>query len=189
MDCASLPRLMCSILQLDLFKASHVDLLKDLISSPNCVYFHMAPPCGTASRARLIQRKGRSIPPIVRTDKHPNGIPGLSGSLLAKVLIANNLYQITCDFIRLCEKLDKLWSVENPGRSFMWLTTPFARLLEELDPKNVQFHHCMYGSGRRKLTKFPHNLKHFDDLGLFCTHDPEHEPWGPRTDNGLPPWK
>ena len=48
-------RLACPILQLDLLKANQLDLLKDLMSNPNCAYVHMAPPCGTASRARLIQ--------------------------------------------------------------------------------------------------------------------------------------
>ena len=103
-DCSTPQRLACPILQLDLLKTSHLDLLKDLISSPNCVYVHMAPPCGTASRARLIQRKGRSNPPIARTDKYPDGIPNLSGTLLTRVESANRLYQITCDLIRLCVK-------------------------------------------------------------------------------------
>ena len=138
----------------------------------------MAPPCGTASRARLIQRRGRSNPPIVRTDSHPDGIPGLQGILLARVTSANQLYGITCDLVRLCEKLGKLWSVENPGRSFMWQTAPFARLLRELQPKKVQFHHCRYGSGRRKFTKLLHNLEHFNDLAALCTNDHDHEPWG-----------
>lgn len=182
-DCTAPPRLACPILQLDLLKPSHLDLLKDLISSPNCVYVRMAPPCGTASRARLIQRRGRNNPPIVRTDSHPDGIPGLSGTLLARVESANKLCEITCDLIRLCERWGKLWSVENPGRSFMWQTTPFARLLQEIKPESMQFHHCMYGSGRRKLTKLLHNLKRFADLGLCYTNDHEHEPWG-QTSNG-----
>ena len=36
---------------------------------PFCIYVHFAPPCGTSSRARLIQRRGRWNPPIVRTDQ------------------------------------------------------------------------------------------------------------------------
>ena len=82
---------MCPILQLDLLRADHVDMLKDLILSPSRVYVHMAPPCGTASRARIIQRKGHRNLPVVRTDKHPNGVPG-TGTLLTRVLSANKLY-------------------------------------------------------------------------------------------------
>ena len=36
-------------------------------------------------RARLIQRKGRWNPPILRTDRHPNGLPTLEGTLLSRV--------------------------------------------------------------------------------------------------------
>ena len=181
MDCSAPQRLACPVLQVDLLDPSHLDL-QGLNCIPTCVYVHMAPPCGTASRARLIQRKGRSNPPIVRTDKYPDGIPHLSGTLLTRVQSANRLYQITCDLIRLCEASGKLWSVENPGRSFMWLTTPFVELVKELTCKSVQFHHCMFGSGRRKLTKFLHNLNPFESLGILCTNDHEHEPWGQTAD-------
>eukprot|EP00435_Cladocopium_sp_Y103_P073459 s448_g43.t1 len=92
----------------------------------------MAPPCGTASRARLIQRRGRRV----RTETHPDVLPSLTGVLLARVLSANCLYQITCDLVRLCESLGKLRSVENPGRSFLWMTTPFVELLQELNPES-----------------------------------------------------
>ena len=166
------------ILQLNLLKADHLTMLQDMIASPNCVYIHFAPPCGTASRARLIQRKGRKNPPIVRTDEFPDGIPNLDGVLLDRVLSANALYAITCDLVRLCEQLGKLWSVENPGRSFMWVTSPFKALLQEIQYEAVQFHHCRYGSSRRKLTMFVHNIKHFQTLELFCQNDHEHESWG-----------
>ena len=118
-------RLTSPILQLNLLKADHLAMLRDMIASPNCVYIHFAPPCGTASRARLIQRKGRKNPPVVRTDGFPDGIPDLTGVLRDRVLSANALYAITCDLVRLCEQLGKLWSVENPGRSFMWVTSSF----------------------------------------------------------------
>ena len=115
------------ILQLNLLKPDQLAMLQELISSPNCVYVHFAPPCGTASRARLIQRKGRKNPPVVRTDAFPDGLPHLSGTLRDRVLSANALYQITCDLVRLCNQLGKLWSIENPGRSFMWVTSPLKR--------------------------------------------------------------
>ena len=166
------------ILQLNLLKADHLAMLRDMIASPNCVYIHLAPPCGTASRARLIQRKGRKNPPVVRTDEFPDGIPDLTGVLRDRVLSANALYAITCDLVRLCEQLGKLWSVENPGRSFMWVTSPFKALLQEIQYEAVQFHHCRYGSSRRKLTMLVHNIPHFQALELFCQGDHEHEAWG-----------
>eukprot|EP00435_Cladocopium_sp_Y103_P054436 s1937_g17.t1 len=170
--------LSCPILKLDLLQPDQLELVKELIASPNCAYVHLAPPCGTSSRARLIQRKGRVNPPIARTDRYPNGIPTLKGTLLARVVSANRLYAITCDIIRLCEHLGKLWSCENPGRSFMWVTTPFTALINDLAPREVLFHHCRYGSSRRKLTKLLHNIKHFEELAQLCGNDHEHEAWG-----------
>lgn len=150
------PRLTCPTLPFDLLDSSNQDIIKSLIASPFCVYVHFAPPCGTASRARLIKRRNRYNPPIVRTDKYPNGIPNLSGSLKHRVELANQLYQVTCQLIEFCQQHQVLWSCENPGRSFMWDTTHFAATLKRLEHFETTFHHCRYGSGRRKLTKLAH---------------------------------
>ena len=60
----------------------------------------------------------------------------------------------------------------------MWLTTPFARLAQKFSFLEVCFHHCKYGSSRRKLTKLLHNVPTFQELELYCTNDHPHEPWG-----------
>ena len=57
------------IIKYDLTYEEHLELVRNLIRSPQCCFVHFAPPCGTSSRARLIQRKGRWNPPIVRTDQ------------------------------------------------------------------------------------------------------------------------
>jgi hypothetical protein len=129
------PHLRSPIIKYDLLKPEHLTLVQDLIASPFCVYVHFAR--GTSSRARLIQRKGRWNPPILRTERHPNGIPGLSGVLLTRVQAANELYQITCDLVEFCIQHGKYFSVENPGRSFMWLTTSFRKLCKKFPLKEV----------------------------------------------------
>ena len=166
------------IIKYDLLKEDHVKLVQDLIASPYCIYVHFAPPCGTSSRARLIQRKGRWNPPILRTEKFPDGLPGLSGTLAARVHSANELYQITCDLAEFCLHRRKYFSIENPGRSFMWLTKPFLKFCQKFSLQEVFFHHCRYGSARRKLTKFLHNVPSFQQLESFCDNNHQHEPWG-----------
>ena len=166
------------IVKYDLLKPDHVKLVQDLIASEFCIYVHFAPPCGTSSRARLIQRKGRWNPPIVRTERHPDGIPDLTGSLKARVQAANELYQVTCFLVEFCLQHKKYFSVENPGRSFMWATKPFVQLLNKFPLYEVLFHHCRYGSSRRKLTKFLHNIPTFQQLELMCDNQHQHEPWG-----------
>ena len=121
-------RLNGPIIKLDLLNPSHLEHVKSLICNPACVYVHFAPPCGTASRARLIQNQQHTLPPPLRDDQHPNGLPWLTLEQQIRVDKANQLYQITCNLIQLCEQHHILWSCENPGRSFMWQTTSFVKL-------------------------------------------------------------
>ena len=149
-----------------------------MILEDACVYVHFAPPCGTASRARFIKRKGRYNPPVLRTDEKPNGITGLSPTNAAKVTAANLLYEITQNLCRLCHSSGVMYTVENPARSFMWDTTHFSKFLREMPHYRTFFHHCMYGSARRKHTCLVHNIASVRDMELLCTNDHAHEPWG-----------
>eukprot|EP00435_Cladocopium_sp_Y103_P056535 s954_g19.t1 len=64
----------------------------------------------------------------------------------------------------------------------MWQTRPFKALFKVLSCRTTMFHHCRYGSGRRKLTRLTHSLDTFLELECFCKNDHEHEPWGQRAD-------
>ena len=67
----------------------------------------------------------------------------------------------------------------------MWQTTHFVALMQEApDLQEVSFHHCRYGSSRRKLTKLLHNIPKFATLEAFCLGDHDHEPWGQNPDGG-----
>ena len=166
------------VLQLDLLKPECLKFVEQLILEAACVYVHFAPPCGTASRARFIKRKGRFNPPILRTDDKPNGITGLSPTNEAKVAAANALYEITQRLCRLCHSTGVMYTVENPARSFMWDTTPFSKFLHDVPHYRTFFHHCMYGSARRKHTCLVHNIAAVQDMELLCTNDHAHEQWG-----------
>ena len=98
-------RLNGPIIKLDLLNPSHLEHVKSLICNPACVYVHFAPPCGTASRARLIQNQQHTLPPPLS-----NGLPWLTLEQQIRVDKANQLYQITCNLIQLCEQHHILWS-------------------------------------------------------------------------------
>ena len=166
------------MLTLDLLKAHDLQYLKELIADPACVYVHFAPPCGTASRARLIKRKNQYNPPILRTARYPNGLPTLTGIYKARVAAANRLYQITQELCELCFSHAVLFSLENPGRSFFWNTTHIARLLRTLPHFQTFLHHCRFGSSRRKYTLLVHTIPTLQDLSLLCQNDHQHEAWG-----------
>ena len=175
-------RLNGPIIKLDLLQPSHLKLAKDLITNRACVYLHFAPPCGTSSRARLIQNGDQYMPPPLRNDQYPNGLPWLTKEQQERVDKANELHSITCQLITLCQTHNLLWSCENPGRSFMWQTTSFGSLFSTIQCESTQLHHCMYGSSRRKLIRLIHNIPSFHQLHQMCDNQHQHEPWGQKPD-------
>lgn len=163
--------LTCPTLLFDFLDPSNMELISSLIASPFCIYVHFAPPCGTASRACLIKRRRRYNLPVVRTDRYPNGIPGLAGALKTRVELANELYEVTCKLILICEEQSVPWLCEHFGRSFMWQTARFEDLLRKAKHFQTTFHHCRYGAGRCKLTHLAYTVPTFADLELRCQND------------------
>ena len=66
---------------------------------------HIAPPCGTASKARekpipwWLKRRGVPEPRQLRSSEHVRGLPDLTGTELLRVVKANSIYDFT---IELC---------------------------------------------------------------------------------------
>ena len=155
------------------------------VRSGKVQYVHFAPPCGTASRAREVRRKGCDPKPL-RSTEHPDGLPGLKGDDLVRVVVANELYKFTA---RAAMKLDGLgiaWSIENPANSHLWETKHFKELLEAssnaAEPfhcDRVDFDMCMHGGKRPKKTSFLFGGGiDLSPLAVQCDGSHEHLPWG-----------
>lgn len=71
-----------------------------------------------------------------------------------------------------------LCSIENPGRSFIWQTRHMATFLSDVPHYKTYFHHCMFGSARRKNTCLVHNIPTLCDMAITCDNSHPHEPWG-----------
>ena len=99
-----------------------------MLEQHNVVAVHLGPPCGTSSRARDIRRRSGPDPKPLRSEKWPNGLPHLVGKDLLRVKSANQLYDITAKIYKYCCANGILATVENPARSFMWLTDPFINI-------------------------------------------------------------
>ena len=56
------------------------------------LWIHLAPVCGTASRARDIRRFHNDPKPL-RSEEWPEGLPGLSPKELERVSLANRLFE------------------------------------------------------------------------------------------------
>ena len=147
----------------------------------------LAPPCGTASRAREIpipHGKGLKRQPMpLRSDKFPMGIPSLKGVARQKVKAANRLYKFARTVIDVCVEKDIPVICENPRRSLMWLTEYFRDLPAQCLFQHI--HSCMYGGKRKKRTSFLMNFK-ASNLLLECDGQHPHLPWGMVQTPGAP---
>ena len=137
-------------LVMDLSSDEAVQTILQLIVDKKVVLVHLAPPCGTASRAREIKRKGLSPKPL-RSDQYPDGLPDLVGEDLKRVEQANKLYKFTAELICALERCKVAWSVENPTSSSFWKTSFMQKAVAEMvgTLAMVDFDMCMHGGGRK----------------------------------------
>ena len=113
-----------ALLHLNLTTDADTKTFKHLLRHPMLIYCHMAPPCGTCSRAREIPlRDGRPGPPPLRSELHPRGFPDLEQRLpreAPRVAAANLLYDLVVEATTQLISRDILWSIENPRDSLLW---------------------------------------------------------------------
>ena len=158
------------VIRLDLRLDHAKTLLWQILNRPNLIGVHLAPPCGTASRAREIVRKSGPSPPPLRSEKWPDGFPWLRGLNRDRVRSANMLYDLTGQIVRHCIDIGVVVSVENPARSHFWATAHFSKHVRHLEDKLFRtfFHHCMHGSRRRKHTLLLHICRSLCKLAVLC---------------------
>ena len=100
-------------LRLDLTLHSNQCLLDQWITSPLLVWVHLAPVCGTASRAPDI-RLFEGDPQPLRSNEFPEGLPSLSHADAERVRPANLLFECAC---KLYSPLQLPWHYCDDGKS------------------------------------------------------------------------
>ena len=167
------------VVQLDLGKASTWSFVERIIECRRVIWVHVAPPCGTASRARGI---GRGPKPL-RSLLHPWGLPNLPAEDQARVDSANEIYRRTAEFCQSLHRRSPItgFTIENPLHSWMWYLPPFQEL-QQLHTL-VSFDACRHGSSRNKATALLTNVSCVSDLSGPCPGCATHAPWG-RTASG-----
>ena len=171
-----------AVLNLDLSKGSSWPILEDLIRHHSVCYVHLAPPCGTASRARdrplshKLKAAGVPEPKPLRSEAHPEGLPHLEGVDLERVRSANSIYVLAVKVANLCSDMNVLCSIENPATSYFWLFPGMNDLLSR-GYSDVEFDGCMHGGSRDRLCKWRVLGHAFDPLKLKCDSTHEHKPW------------
>ena len=170
---------------LDLANEEAVQYLATLLRQPGLVfYLHCAPPCGTASRARekklsaRLIRRGVKEPKPLRSGVHPHGLPGLAGVDLKRVTTANAIYKNIAALCELAMKSGAYVSIENPSRSYMWMTRWMAKLISDFNLVEVKFQQCMWSGRRDKWSSFYTNAEWLHHLARECDQSHHHAPWG-----------
>ena len=159
-----------SVVVLDLSSPSAQAIFLETLRQPNVACCLLSPPCGTTAAARGCH----SGPTVLRTSAEPLGVTGLSGCDLKRVALANCLFSFVAAVLLECHELGVLFSLEHPFRSMLWQIPEIKDALRRLPHAVSDFHHCMFGSQRRKHTKLVHCVPRFSRLQLHCTQDHVH---------------
>ena len=166
-----------SIVQLDLTLKSDQCVVDQWLQSDLLLWIHLAPVCGTASRAREI-RRFKGDPQPLRSSEFPEGLPSLSDRDQVRVDLANRLFDYACHlFSRACA-LGILVTMENPRNSYFWETVWVRVLMCTWPLFHGDFQACMLGSGRDKWTRVLGNAPFVEALHIPCNKQHSHLPWG-----------
>ena len=165
-----------SVIKLDLTRDVDRSVLDKWLDSDMLLWIHLAPVCGTASRAREIRLLPTDPRPL-RSREHPDGLPNLAGSELCRVQIANQLVDFACELFQKATRKDILVTMENPSNSYFWSTSFFISLWRSVEIYCADFQVCMYGGSRAKWTRFVANFYSITELSIECDNKHDHAPW------------
>ena len=131
-----------------------------------------------------IRRRNGPDPKPLRSDRYPDGIPGLPEKGQEGADAANELYKFTADlaFDLTMQGID--WVIENPTNSLFWKTSWMVNLLSKLQEKGIEAKYahmqmCMHGGDRDKRTTLMYSGKvNLQTVSILCDKNHKHKPWG-----------
>ena len=113
---------------------------------------HLGTDCRSWSRARDNGKNGWPGP--LRSDTQVMGLDGLSDKDQLKVQLGNTLMIFSFAVLTLCHRLSLPATMENPGRSRIWLTPQCIQLRRLPRFTEAVCHYCQYGMRWKKETRF-----------------------------------
>ena len=176
----------CRIVSLDLAEDHAWEVLEYIVDTCDVAAVHLAPPCGTCSKARGIPMPdGTPGPPPLRSLDFLLGVPDMSPGDRVKVEAANRLYERMGRFIEWLDSKGVAWVIENPTNSFLWELSYFSYAVAH--GYFAHCHACAFGSERAKKTSFLSNRKNIHMMQRFCNDvEPhEHAQWGYSAEGGF----
>jgi hypothetical protein len=175
------------IANIDLSTPEGAKELWTLLQHPGLCFVWMAPPCGTASRARekpideRLKQSGWPEPKPLRSNAEPSGISTIEESdplQWARLLSANFIYALFGDVCTDMSAKAIPWVIENPSNSLMWWMDCMTSLNKIDLVGDTLFHACMHGGSRDKLTRLrssPHSM--IMELESRCDKQHQHRSW------------
>ena len=95
----------CKICSLDVTTPHAQNVLSYALRNCRVAFVHMAPPCGTCSKARGIPLPdGSPGPRVLRSAEHPWGLPWVGGVDRVKLDASNAVYRVLAECVNLCEQ-------------------------------------------------------------------------------------
>ena len=174
------------VAQYDLTDPDQFEALLQVLQSEKSriAALHLAPACGTASKAREKKltkwvRKGFKVPVPLRSAQKPMGVDKLTGLDKLRTELANQVYEATAVLVQFCIQHDIVCSVENPENSLFWGYPDIAKILETFGGYSTIFSNCMHGGRRNKKTKWWATSDIFAELAAECDNKHKHAQWNP----------
>ena len=171
------------IYSLDVTTPHAQNVLSYVLKNCRVAFVHMAPACGTCSKARGIPLPDDSPGPrVLRSAEHPWGLPWVGGVDRVKLDAGHAVYRVLAECVDLCEQLGIPWCIENPANSWLWELPCFGRALALGCFAHCQA--CAYGSKRDKKTSFLSSFDGISHMARMCPGCEHHESWGYNPDKG-----
>ncbi len=148
----------------------------------NCIF--AAFDCSTKSRAREIPRQfsdGRPAPRPLRTEAHPEGLPGLSQREQERVTVDNKACSFILSEIESLESRGGISVRENPLRSLHWHLPKEVAMMASGSWWDTDYAACCWAGARCKQQLLRHNVEEiakWPPIQCHHIHDPhEWSPW------------
>ena len=119
--------------------------IENRIQKGEVVACMLAPPCSSFSIAT-------DRVAVVRTRRHPWGVPNMSAADHARVLLGNKCAKAAIRIIRKLDEHHVPWILEQPLSSNMWRLPFFQRVQHKSHLSFLRVHQCQYGRRWKKAT-------------------------------------
>ena len=128
----------------NLLHAATLHKLKEHIAHPMCRGIWFGFPCGTFSSAR----RNDGGPKALRgtNPKDIWGLPHLEGKERARVNSANKLVLRMNELMKLCERSNVPFYIENPQSSKLWMHPIIKKWVSNKSSHLVEFDYCQFGT-------------------------------------------